>query len=244
MANIYRIFKKEFGGYLNSPSSYIFLIIFLLLNSGLFFFMTKFFKFGQADLGGFFGFLPWLFLFLIPAIAMRIWAEEKRSGTDELLMTMPVRDFEAVLGKYFAALLLVIIALVLTFPLPMVLRHFAEPKAPVDWGPIWSGYVGAMLLGASVLAIGAWASSLTVNQIIAFIIGCTVSFCLLIIGVNSVVTSLPGWLTTPVSSLSLFTHYESLYRGVLTPADVIYYLSVIAFFVFLNIRSVESRKWK
>lgn len=244
MANIYRVFKKEVAGYLNSPSSYIFLIIFLLLNAGLFFFMNKFFRQGLANLGGFFGFLPWLFLFFIPAIAMRVWAEEKKTGTEELLMTMPVRDFEVVIGKYLAALLLVLVAIALTFPLPMVLQHFAFEKTPVDWGPVWGGYLGSFLLGASILAIGTWASSLTVNQIIAFIIGCTVAFVLLIIGVNNVVMALPAAIGNIASKLSLFTHFASIYRGVLTAADIVYYLSMIAFFLFLNIRSVESRKWK
>jgi ABC-2 type transport system permease protein len=242
MANIYRIFKKELGGYINSPSSYIFLIIFLILGSAMFFFVSGFFRNQQANMGGFFVFMPWLMLFFVPAVAMRIWAEEKKSGTDELLMTLPVRDFEVVVGKYLAALALIALALVLTFPIPMIVRHFADPRTPIDWGPVACAYVGSFLLGASILAVGAWASSLTKNQIIAFILGCAISFALIIIGFPFVSSVVPGG--EMVAKFSLYSHYLSMYRGVLDAADVAYYLSVIAFFLFLNIRSVESRKWK
>lgn len=242
MANILRIFKKEFGGYVNSPSSYIFLIIFLLMGSSLFFFLHAFFRSGQANLGGFFVFLPWLFLFFVPAIAMRVWAEEKKTGTEELLMTMPVKDYEVVLGKYLAALALIVVALVLTFPVPLVVKHFADAKTPIDWGPIWAGYLGALLLGASILAIGTWASSLTENQIIAFILGCAISFALIIFGYPFVYAVIPGGET--IAKLSLYSHFISMYRGVLDISDIVYFLSATSFFVFLNIRSVESRKWK
>lgn len=242
MANIYRIFKKEFGAYLNAPSAYIFLIIFLVLGSGLFFFLGSFFKSQQASMGGFFQFVPWLFLFFVPAIAMRVWAEEKKTGTEELLMTMPVRDYEVVVGKYVAALLLIVLALALTFPIPLVVRHFADQNTPVDWGPVWCGYLGSLLLGAGVLAIGTWASSLTQNQIIAFIIACTVSFVLILMGFPTVMADLPG--AEFLSRFSLYGHFISMYRGVLDLADIVYYLSVIVFFLFMNIRSVESRKWK
>lgn len=242
MANVYRIFKKEFGTYLNSPSSYIFLIIFLVLGAALFFFLGKFFTMQQASMGGFFIFVPWLFLFFVPAVAMRVWAEEKKAGTEELLMTMPVRDFEVVVGKYLAALLLIVLAIALTFPLPIMLKEFVDPKTPIDWGPVWCGYAGSLLLGASVLAIGTWSSSMTQNQIIAFIIGCTVSFILILVGFPTVMSDVPG--AQFLSKLSLYGHFVSMYRGVLDASDVVYYLSVIAFFLFLNIRSVESRKWK
>jgi ABC-2 type transport system permease protein len=246
MATIYRIFKKELGGYFNSPQAYIFLIVFLILGPALFFNLSNggFFKARQASLGGFFAFLPWLFLFFVPAIAMRIWAEEKRSGTDELLMTMPVRDWEVVLGKYFSALMLILMALVLTLPLVYVVRHFADPKTPVDWGPVWCGYVGAFLLGAAMLAIGTWASSLTVNQIIAFIITCAIIFLLILCGLPAVADIFPTRVTDVIGKFSLMQHFISLYRGVLDLSDIVYYLSIIAFFLFLNVRSIESRKWK
>ncbi|MCX7019093.1 MAG: ABC transporter permease [bacterium] len=241
MGNIWRMFKKEFGGFINAPSTYIFLIIFLILGSCLFFYVSLFFRIGQASMGGFFVFVPWLFLFFIPAIAMRVWAEEKKTGTEELLMTLPVRDWEVVLGKYFASLVLVLLALALTFPIPVMINMFVDPKTPIDWGPVWCGYLGSALLGASILAIGAWASSLTQNQIIAFILGCSISFGMIIIGFPFISAFIPGG--EVISQLSLYSHFLSMYRGILAMPDIVYYLSVIAFFLFLNIRSIESRKW-
>ncbi len=244
MANVYRIFRKEVAGYFNSPSAYIFLVIFLIMGPALFFFLGQFFRNKLATMGDFFVFIPWLFLFFVPAIAMRIWAEERRSGTEELLMTMPVRDWEVVAGKYLGAFALIVVALVLTFPVPLLVQHFAAPKPPLDWGPIWTGYLGAMLLGGSILAIGTWASSITVNQIIAFIVTCAVSFVLIIVGFPTVTAVLPASIAGFLQNISLFSHYISMYRGVLELSDVVYYLSVIALFLFLNVRSVESRKWR
>lgn len=247
MRNVYRIFKKELGGYFNSPQAYIFLIVFLILGPALFFNLSGgggFFKARQASLGGFFSFVPWLFLFFVPAIAMRMWAEEKRSGTEELLMTLPVRDWEAVLGKYLGALMLIAIALLFTLPLVYVLQYFADPNTPIDWGPVWSGYIGAFLLGATMLAIGTWASSITVNQIVAFIISCTVIFLLILVGVDAVTGVFPSAIAELLTRLSLMSHFSSMYRGVLDAGDFVYYLSLIVFFLFLNVVSIESRKWK
>jgi ABC-2 type transport system permease protein len=241
MGNTWRIFKKELGGYVNSPSTYIFLIIFLILGSCLFFYVSTFFRNGQASMGGYFQFVPWLFLFFVPAIAMRVWAEEKKAGTDELLMTLPLRDWEVVVGKYLAVLMLVVLALVLTFPIPLVVTYFADPKTPIDWGPIWCGYLGALLLGASILAIGCWASSLTENQIIAFILGCAISFGLILLGVSQISGMLPGG--EVIMKASPFWHFLKMYGGVIDLGNIVYFVSAIAFFLFLNIRSVESRKW-
>ncbi len=244
MANAYRIFRKEFAGYLNTPSAYIFLVIFLVMGPALFFYLGQFFREDLASMGGFFAFIPWLFLFFVPAIAMRVWAEEKRSGTDELLMTMPVQDWEVVFGKYLAALALIVIALALTFPVPLMVKHFASPKPALDWAPVWTGYLGALLLGASILAIGTWASSLTVNQIVAFIVSCAIAFILIVIGYPSVVAVFPSGVGAFLESISLSGHYVSMYRGIIALPDIVYYLSVIALFLFLNVRSVESRKWR
>jgi ABC-2 type transport system permease protein len=243
MANIYRVFKKELGGYLNSASAYIFLIVFLVLGATLFFKLGQFFPNRQANMGGFFVFVPWMFLFFVPAIAMRIWAEEKKSGTDELLMTMPVKDYEVVIGKYLSALMLLVAALALTLPIPAVINHFTDPKTPLDWGPIQSGYLASILLGAMILAIGTWASSLTENQIIAFILGVAISFGLIVLGFQPVYGVLKNY-GDVVAQLSPWTHYVSMYRGVVALADVVYFVSVTAFFLYLNTRSVESRKWK
>jgi ABC-2 type transport system permease protein len=241
MGNIYRIFRKELSGYLDSPSAYIFLIIFYVLGASMFFFVSAFFRNQVANMGGFFVFIPWLLLFFVPAIAMRMWAEEKKAGTDELLLTLPVKDYEVVIGKYLASLVLVILALALTFPIALTIVYFADSRTPVDWGPIWCGYLGSFLLGAALLALGAWASSLSRNQIISFIIACALGFALLLLGFPFIYQLLPGG--ELIARFSFYSHFVSLYRGVLDLADVVYYLTAIAFFLFLNIRSIESRKW-
>ncbi len=241
MRNVWRIFLKEVRGYLDSPSAYIFLIIFHILATSMFFFVSQFFRNQLANLGGFFVFMPWLLLFFVPAIAMRVWAEEKKAGTDELLLTLPLRDWEVVVGKYLASFLLLVVALVLTFPLILVVKYFADPNTPIDWGPIWCGYLGTLLMGATLLALGAWASSLTRNQIIAFIIACALGFVLILLGFPFIYQMVPGG--ELLARFSPYQHFVSLYRGVLDLADIVYYLTAIAFFLFLNIRSIESRKW-
>jgi ABC-2 type transport system permease protein len=246
MKTFYRIFKKELATYFDSPQAYIFLVVFLIAAPALFFNLIGggFFKAQQASLGGFFSFLPWMFLFLCPAISMRIWSEEKKSGTEELLMTMPVRDWEVVLGKYFSTLFLLLVALLLTLPLVYVVKRFADDEAVIDWAPVWCGYLGAFLMGASILAIGCWASSTTVNQIVAFIITCAVTFLLIMVGLPAVGESLPSGVAQAMSNFSLMTHFVSMYRGVIELSDVVYFVSLILFFLFLNVRFVESRKWK
>lgn len=243
MTNIIRIMKKELGEYFNSPSAYIFLIVFLILGPAMFFQVNKFFLGKFAIMSNFFSFMPWVLMFFVPAVAMKIWAEEKRSGTEQLLMTMPVKDFEVVIGKYLAALGLLSLALLFTFPVPMTVAHFANPKTPMDWGPITCGYLASFLFGASILAIGTWASSLTMNQIIAFILTCAITFVLILLGFPQV-TMFAGSFGEVLGNLSLYSHFSNLSRGVIDATDVVYYLSVVAFFLFLNVRSVESRKWK
>lgn len=244
MFNTYRIFKKELGTYFNSPQAYIFLVVFLVVGPALFFNLgNQFFKQQAAVLTGFFTFVPWLFLFLCPAIAMRIWSEEKRSGTEEILMTMPVRDWEVVLGKFFSTVFLLIVSLVLTLPLVYVVNHFANDRTPVDFGPIWCGYIASLLLGSSILAIGCWASSITRNQIVAFILTCVVAFILIVIGMPNLGNMLHPSVFSVLSQLSMMTHFINMYQGVLELQDIVYYLGVIVFFLFLNVRSIESRKW-
>lgn len=246
MVNTYRIFRKELGAYFNSPQAYIFLIVFLIIGPALFLNLANggFFKAGQASLTGFFSFTPWLFLFLCPAIAMRIWAEEKRSGTQELLMTMPLRDWEVVLGKYLSTIFLLITALFFTLPLVYVVSHFADTQVPIDYAQIICGYLGTFLLGATILAISCCASALTVNQIVAFIIASSVTFLLIISGIPSLADTLPGPIATFLSKISLMSHFTSIYRGVIDLKDIVFYLSVIIFFLYINVRIIESRKWK
>jgi ABC-2 type transport system permease protein len=238
MKTILTIFWKEFRGYFNSPIAYIFIISFLVFTNWLFF--KGFFLMNQSSLRSFFSILPWVFLFLAPAVTMRSWAEEKKLGTIELLMTLPVKDYEVVLGKFLAGFIFLIVTLLCTFPLPLTVMLVGNP----DIGPIWGGYAGAFLMGGAYLAIGCFASSLTENQIVAFIIAIFLSFALLIIGENLVIMNLPAALVPVFTFLGLGAHFESIGRGVIDSRDIIYYISIIGFFLFLNGLSVESRKWK
>jgi len=238
MSTTSTIFKKEFKSYFNSPIAYIFIITFLLFSGWLFF--RTFFLIGQAHLRPLFGILPWLFLILAPAVTMRAWAEEKKLGTMEVLMTLPLRDYEAVLGKFLANFVFIIITLLLTFPLVATTYVLGEP----DTGAIVGGYLGACLMGGAYLAIGLFVSSLTKNQIVAFIIGIVTCFALLIVGEDIVLMSAPSVVISLFTYLGLGTHFESVSRGVIDSRDLIYYLSVIGFFLFLNTLALESRKWK
>lgn len=239
---IWAITKKEFKSYFSSPIAYVFLVVFLILTNWLFF--NTFFLAKIASMRDFFNLLPWVFLFFIPAVTMRLWAEEKKLGTQEIIMTLPVNDYEIVAGKFVASFLFVIVAIVLTFPLPMIVKATADPTLGVDMGPIIGGYIGLLFMGAAYLAIGVFASSLTENQIIAFILGIIISFGMFIVGENFVLMRTPDLLVPLFRFIGLGVHFDSISRGVIDSKDVIYYLSVIVFFLFLNIRIVESRKWK
>jgi len=238
MGTIAATFKKEFRTYFNSPIAYIFITVFLVLTNWLF--MRAFFIYNQSDMRGYFAFLPWIFLFFIPAVTMRLWAEEKKLGTMELLMTFPVRDRDVVLGKYLASLLFLTITILLSFSIPLTISILGDP----DGGPIFGSYLGTILMGAAYLAIGLFFSSLTENQIIAFILGVAGCFLLFIIGEEFVLLTLPQTLVPLFKFLGLGTHFDSISRGVLDSRDILYYLSVVVFFLYLNVRSVESRKWK
>jgi ABC-2 type transport system permease protein len=187
-----------------------------------------------------FGILPWLFLILAPAITMRAWAEEKKMGTMEVLMTLPLKEFEVVLGKFFSSFIFMIIAVALTFPLALTIYIMGDP----DTGAILGGYLGACLMGGAYLAIGLFISSLTDNQIVAFIVSIVTCFAFLIIGEDFVLMSTPSMLVPIFTYLGLGAHFESISRGVIDSRDIIYYLSVIGFFLFLNTLAIESRKWK
>ena len=238
MNNVYAVFKKEFRSYFNSPIAYIFITAFLVFSGWLFF--RGFFLIGQATMRPFFSILPWEFLFFVPAVTMRLWAEEKKLGTMELLMTLPLKDGEIVIGKFLAAFLFLAITVLLTFTFPLTLYYLGSP----DLGPILGGYIGALLMGAAYLSIGLFISSLTENQIVAFILSVFACFGLFIIGEPIVLTALPGWLAGIFSFLGLGAHFQSIGRGVIDSRDIIYYLSIIIFFLFLNTRFVESRKWR
>lgn len=238
MKHITHIFWKEFKAYFNSPIAYIFIISFLVVVNWLFF--RTFFLANQSSMRPFFSLLPWVFLFLAPAITMRAWAEEKKMGTLEILMTLPVKDYEIVIGKFLSGFCFLVVSLLLTFPLPITMLLVGQP----DLGPIWGGYLGAFLLGGAYLAIGLFASSLTENQIVAFIVAILFCFGLLIVGETFVLLNVPTALVPVCSFLGLGAHFESIGRGVVDSRDILYYLSVIGFFLFLNQVAIESRKWK
>jgi ABC-2 type transport system permease protein len=238
MRNAGMIAAKELRSYFNSTIAYIFMVVFLVLTALLFFELQKFFVIGQATLRDFFGLVPIVMLFFVPAISMRMWAEERKLGTLETLMTLPVRDWEVVVGKFLAGLLFLLITLALTFPLPVTVASLGQPDA----GAIFCGYLGLALLGAAYLAIGLWISSLTENQIVAFITSAVVCLILFIIGVDIFPTAVPDWLVPFCKGIALGSRFSSIERGVIDLRDVIYYLSIIGFFLFLNVRSVELRR--
>ncbi len=237
MNPIFAIFKRELKEYFNSAIAYICITVFLVLVNWLFF--RGFFIEGQANLRQFFNLIPWIFLFFIPAITMRLWAEEKRLGTYEILMTLPVKDYEVVLGKFLASYMFLFITIALTIGIPITVAYLGDP----DWGPIIGGYVGILLMGGVYLAIGLFCSSLTLNQIVAFIISITLAFVLFIIGENIVLFAIPNFLVPSFEYLGLANHFDNISSGVIDSRDIIYYLSLIFFFLYLNVRTLESRKW-
>lgn len=238
MQNINAIFKKELRSYFNSPIAYIFITFFLAISSWLFF--GSFFIYNEAEMRSFFRLMPWMFLFFIPAVTMKLWAEEKQLGTAEILMTLPIRDHEVVIGKFLASLGLLAITALFSLCLPFSVIYLGD----ADGGTLICGYLGLLLMGGAYLAIGLFTSTLTKNQIISFILGISVCFVLLIIGESLVLSRTPGWLFPIFSYLGLGTHYSSILRGVIDTRDIIYYLSIIGFFLYLSTLSVESRKWR
>ncbi len=240
MRNIAVIFKREMAAYFNSPIAYIFIIVFLALNAGLF--MTSFFLQGQADMRGFFANLPLFMIFFIPAMTMRLWAEDRRSGTFELLMTLPMRTSEVVAGKYVAALVFYLIALAGTLPIPIMLALLGDP----DGGAIWGGYIAATLLGALYLGVGIFVSGLVRDQITAFILGMITCFFLFFVGLMPVALTVDGWIaglgTFMQNAFGLMPHYESLQRGVINLGDVTYFLAFTAALLVMNAHWLEGRK--
>lgn len=235
---IWTLFKKELMGYFNSPIAYIFIGVFLVVGNWLFF--KDFFLFAQASMRGYFQLLPWIFLFLAPAITMRLWAEEKQAGTIEFILTLPVTDWQVVLAKFFGGLVFLAISLLLSLSIPITLSSLGN----MDWGPVWGGYLGALLLGGAYLALGIFISSLTKNQIIAFVLALVASFIAFIIGENFVIISAPQALVPMLKFLGLGGHFYNIAKGLIDSKDIIYYLSFIFIFLWLNVRVIETRGWK
>ncbi len=240
MKSVISIFKREFLGYFRSPVAYVFLAVFLIASAGLPWFVGGFFESNEAGLDRFFIFLPWVFLFLIPAVGMRLWSEEKRSGTWELLFTMPVSVTQAVVAKFLAGWAFVSLAIVLTLPMPITIAYLGEP----DWGPVISGYFGAILMAGAYLGVCSLASSMTKNQVISFVI--SVVFCLLLVLLgwsvfNELMLSLnlPVALVDALANFSFVTHFESMVKGLIRVKDLFFFFSLTAFCLCLNILVLE-----
>jgi ABC-2 type transport system permease protein len=235
---IWVLFKKELMGYFNSPIAYIFIAVFLIAGNWLFF--QNFFIYQQATMREYFALLPWIFLFLSPAVTMRLWAEEKKSGTIEFLLTLPITTWQAVLAKFFGALAFMIIALLLTFSIPVTISLMGH----MDFGPMIGSYLGSIFLAGAYLSLGLFMSALTRNQIIAFVLGLVVCFAAFIIGSGFVLLAAPPAIAPLLSFLGLGTHFDSIARGVIDSKDVVYYLSFIFLFLWLNAGVISKRAWK
>lgn len=236
------IAKREFAAYFATPLASVFLIIFVALTGAFAFYVGNFFNRGQADLYPFFAYHPWLYLLLVPAVAMRLWAEERKSGTIELLMTLPVSPWEAVAGKFLAAWAFVGLALVLTFPMWITVNLLGDP----DNGVILASYAGSFLMAGAFLAIGSFVSALTKNQVIAFILAATICFLFVMSGVDMVQNSLQAWappiVAQAVASLSFLTHFQEITRGVIELPTIILFTSIIIVALFANVIAIDQKK--
>ena len=241
MRQIGPIFKREFLGYFRSPVAYVFLIVFLVASVGLAFFAGGFFKAGLATLESYFYFHPWLFLFLVPAAGMRLWSEEKRAGTVELLFTLPITTLEAVIGKFLAAWAFLAIAILLSFPMALTLGYLGNP----DWGVIISGYAGSILMAAGYLGVCSLMSALTKNQVISFVLSVFTCVILVLLGTSMFSGFLTGFLNLPVAitdlvaNFSFLTHFDAFAKGIIDPKDVIFFLSLTGLTLFLNVVVLE-----
>ncbi|CBL46437.1 ABC transporter, permease protein [gamma proteobacterium HdN1] len=236
------IAKRELHSYFSTPLAYVFIVIFLMLTASFTFFLGGFFERGQADLSPFFNFHPWLYLFLVPALSMRLWAEERKSGTIELLMTLPVSLKSLVLGKYLAAWVFTGIALLLTFPIWITVNYLGAP----DNGVIVTGYLGSWFMAGAYLAIGSCISAATKNQVIAFIITVVVCFLFVVSGFNIVLDWFTRWapdsLVDAVAALSFMTHFQSIAKGVLDLRDVFYFLIVTLGWLLATAIVIDMKK--
>ena len=242
MRNILIIAKRELGSYFGTPLAYVFIVIFLALTGAMTFYLGGFLYTGQADLHPFFVYHPWLYLLLVPAVAMRLWAEERKTGTIENLMTLPISTYEAVLGKFLAAWIFCGIALALTFPIWITVNVLGAP----DNGVIIASYVGSFLMAGAFLAIGSCMSALTKNQVIAFVIAATVCFLFTMSGLDLVLNFFrgwaPEWLVGTIASLSFLTHFNAVTQGLIELRDIIFFVSLIAFWLFANAIVIDLKR--
>lgn len=236
------IARREFRGYFGTPLAYVFIVIYLALTGWFTFYLGGLYERNQADLLPFFNYQPWLFLILIPAISMRLWAEERKSGSIELLMTLPISLWQAVAGKFIAAWLFTTIAICLTFPLWITVNYLGNP----DNGAILTGYIGCILLAGAFLAIGSCISAANRNQVVAFIITIVVCFIFLLSGFPMVLDFFSGWaprtIVEAVAGLSFLSHFTSISKGVVDLRDVVYFLLIIAGWLQANTLILDMKK--
>jgi ABC-2 type transport system permease protein len=238
----FTIVKSEIKGYINSPAIYVFIIIFLVLSGFFTFMISKFFKAGEATLDSFFMWHPWLYLFLIPALGMQMWSEERRQGTIEWLFTMPVSLFHCILGKFLAAWVIVGFSLFLTFPIVITVKYLGNP----DLGAISAGYIGSFFLAGTYLAVSSFTSTLTRSQVVSFIVSLVICLFLIFAGWPPVTDMLINWapqsIVNIVAYCSVIPHFASLQRGVLDSRDIIYYITVICVFLFATASVLKTQR--
>ena len=236
------ILDRELKGYFRTPLASIFLLVFLALSSGMTFFLGRFFERDQADLTAFLSWHPWLFLVLMPAIGMRLWAEERRSGTIELLITLPVTNTQLVVGKFLASWIFTLIALILTMPIWITVNYLGEPDNHV----ILISYFGSWLMAGAFLALTSCLSALTKNQVIAFIISSISGFVLIMAGFNLVLSAVrswsPNWITETISSMSFLSHFSRIQMGVFDLSTLVFFISMIILCLWINVQLVQVKK--
>jgi len=242
MSGVSTLFKRELRSYFATPVAYVFIVIFLVLSGAFTFYLGGFYESGQADLRPFFTFHPWLYLFLVPAVSMRMWAEEGKSGTIELLLTLPVTTWQAVLGKFLAAWAFIGIALALTFPIWLTVNYLGSP----DNGVIFASYLGSLLMAGAFLAIGSCLSACTRNQVVAFILTVVACFLLLLAGFPLVLDAVrafaPQGVVDAIASLSFLTHFAAISKGVIDLRDLLYFLLMIGFWLYASALIIEMKK--
>jgi len=236
------LLQRELRSYFATPVAYVFIVIFLLLSGSFTFYLGGFYERGQADLEPFFHFHPWLYLFLVPAVAMRLWADERKSGSIELLLTLPITMWQAVLAKFLAAWAFIAIALALTFPVWMTVNYLGDP----DNGVIVASYVGSLLMAGAFLAIGACLSAATRSQVVAFILSVVVCFLFLLAGFPLVLDVFraiaPQGLVDAIAGLSFLTHFNAIAKGVIDLRDLIYFVLTIGFWLYANAVVIDLKK--
>ena len=242
MRQVLAVFKREFAAYFATPLAYVFIVIFLFAMGAFTFYVGRFYDNGIADLSVFFGYHPWLYLFLVPAIGMRLWADERRTGTVELLLTLPIPIWATVLGKFLAAWAFIAVAVVLTFPIWITVNVLGDP----DNGVILASYIGSLLMAGGYLAISAAISASTDNQVIAFVVSVAVCFLFTIAGAALVIDFFQLWapviLVNTISSFSFLTHFQAITSGVIDLRDLIFFASLIALFLALNVVLIDLKK--